>query len=274
MGRKTTATRRRPGTTRRRAVNRRSVNRRRRPSRAAPRRPVLAVTLLVVAAFFLAGLTWRVLHAPVEAVRIAGDLTRVEHEEVRAAVVAALQSAVTGVSDIAEAIRDLDWARDASVRRVWPQTLQVWVERAAITARWGEDRYLTTGGEVVAAPGPPLGTLPNLSGTLSSGAETMRVYEMLSDRLAAHGIGLTSLEETALGGWRLTLDTGATVLLGADDLAGRIDRVLVVYEDALRDRAHDVARLDARYGSGVAVRWRADGERPMGGEALARVAGK
>lgn len=236
---------------------------------------MLAVTLLVVAAFFLAALTWRVLQAPVEAVRIAGDLTRVEHEEVRAAVVGALQSAVTSVSDIAEAIKDLDWARDASVRRVWPQTLQVWVERAAITARWGEDRYLTTGGEVVAAPEPPLEALPNLSGTLSSGAETMRVYEMLSGRLAAHGIGLTSLEETALGGWRLTLDTGATVLLGADDLAGRIDRVLVVYEDALRDRADEVARLDARYGSGVAVRWRPDGERPAGDAgALARVAGK
>ena len=146
MGRKATATRRRAGATRRRPVNRR-----RRSPRAA-RKPVLAVTLLVVAAFFLAGLTWRVLQAPVDAVRIAGDLTRVEHEEVRAAVVAALQSAVTGVSDIAEAVRDLDWARDASVRRVWPQTLQVWVERAAITARWGEDRYLTTGGEVVAAP--------------------------------------------------------------------------------------------------------------------------
>lgn len=260
---------------RRRAVKRRPANRRRRPPRATRRRPILAVTLLVVAAFLLAGLTWRVLQAPVEAVRIAGDLTRVEHEEVRAAVVAALQSAVTSVSDIAESIKDLDWARDASVRRVWPQTLQVWVERAAITARWGEDRYLTTGGEVVAAPQPPLEPLPNLSGTLSSGAETMRVYQMLSNRLAAHGIGLTSLEETALGGWRLTLDTGATVLLGTEDLAGRIDRVLVVYEDALRDRTHEVARLDARYGSGVAVRWRPDGERPMGGAgALARVAGK
>jgi len=232
-------------------------------------------TLFVVAAFCLAGLTWRVLHAPVEAVRIAGDLTRVEHEEVRAAVVSALQSAMTSVSDIAAAIENLDWARDASVRRVWPQTLQVWVERAAITARWGEDRYLTTGGDVVAAPEPPLEALPNLSGTLSSGVETMRVYEMLSGRLAAHGIGLTSLEETDLGGWRLTLDTGATVLLGAEDLAGRIDRVLIVYEDALRDRTHEVARLDARYGSGVAVRWRPDGERPVAGDqALTRVAGK
>lgn len=215
-------------------------------------------TLLAAAAFVLAGVAWRVLQAPVEAVRIAGDLTRVEHEEVRSTVVAALRSAVTGVSDIAAAIEDLDWARYAHVRRVWPNTLQVWVERAALTARWGEDRYLTTGGEVVAAPEPPQALLPNLTGTLSSGVETMRVYEMLSHRLAGHGIGLASLEETALGGWRLTLHNGATVLLGAEDLAARMDRVLVVYEDALRDRADQVQRLDARYGTGVAVRWRPD----------------
>ena len=270
MGRPAPSTRRRAGTTRRR-----SRNRRRRTPPATPWRSAALAALLVVAAFFLAGLTWRVLHAPVEAVRIAGDLTRMEHEEVRAAVVATLQSAMTSVSDIAGAIENLDWARDVSVRRVWPRTLRVWVERAAITARWGQDRYLTAGGDVVAAPEPPLEALPNLSGTLSSGPETMRVYEMLSGRLAAHGIGLTSLEETALGGWRLTLDTGATVLLGAEDLAGRIDRVLIVHEDAVRDRAREVARLDARYGSGVAVRWRPRAERPAGGaDALARVAGQ
>ena len=116
---------------------------------------------------------------------------------------------------------------------------------------------------------PPAAVLPNLSGTLSSGADAMRLYEMLSDRLAAHGIGLARLEQTALGGWRLTLEDGTVVLLGTEDLAARMDRVLIVYEDALRGRAHEVERLDARYGSGVAVRWRADG---AGADLLAAVA--
>ncbi len=248
-----------------RKARRRSAQRSRRAARTAPWKSALVATLLAAVAFFLAGVAWRVLQAPVEAVRIAGDLTRVEHEEVRATVVAALRSAVTSVSDVAAAIEGLDWTRYAHVRRVWPNTLQVRVERAALTARWGEDRYLTTGGEVVAAPEPPRAPLPNLTGTLSSGVETMRVYEMLSHRLAGHGIGLASLEETALGGWRLTLDNGATVLLGAEDLAARMERVLVVYEAALRDRADQVQRLDARYGSGVAVRWRPAAARLVAG---------
>ena len=255
------ATRTTTKTPKRRAVpaGRRAKPRGRASGRATPWRSACVATLLVAVVFVLAGVAWRVLQAPVEAVRIAGDLTRVEHEQVRAAVVATLRSAVNGVSDVATAIEDLGWARDAHVRRVWPRTLQVWVERDALTARWNEDRYLTTSGEVVAAPVPPAAVLPNLSGTLSSGADAMRLYEMLSDRLAAHGIGLARLEQTALGGWRLTLEDGTVVLLGTEDLAARMDRVLIVYEDALRGRAHEVERLDARYGSGVAVRWRADG---------------
>ncbi len=238
-----------------------------------PWRSAVVAMLLVAVVFVLAAGAWRVLQAPVEAVRIAGDLTQIEHEEVRAAVVATLRSAVDDVAEIASAIEELGWARDAQVRRVWPQTLQVRVERDALTARWGEDRYLTTSGEVVAAPAPPEAALPNLSGTLSSGSETMRVYEMLSDRLVGHGLGLAQLEETALGGWRLTLDNGVIVLLGTEDLAARMDRALIVYEDALRGRADDLTRLDARYGSGVAVRWRPDRGGPAADtNALARVA--
>ena len=264
----------RPANARRDAPARRPARRRGPPPRPrVPWHAVIVSTLSVAVVFVLAGVAWRVLQAPVEAVRIAGDLTRVEHEEVRAAVVSTLRSAVRDVAEIASAIEELGWARDAQVRRVWPQTLQVWVERDALTARWGEDRYLTTNGEVVAAPVAPEAALPNLSGTLSSGSETMRVYEMLSDRLAAHGIGLARLEETALGGWRLTLRNGVTVLLGTEDLAARMDRVLIVYEEALRHRADDLTRLDARYGSGVAVRWRPDRGGPAADtNVLARVA--
>ncbi len=259
----------------RRSRSARAARRRARAARRQGFRSLLVSTLLASAVFFIAGLAWRVLEAPVDAVRIVGDLSRIEHEEVRTAVVAALQSTMTGVSDIAAAIEELDWARDAHVRRVWPHTLQVWVERAALTARWGEDHYLTTSGEVVEAPKPPGAPLPHLTGTLSSGAETMRIYEMLSDQLTAHGLRLATLEQTVLGGWRLTLGNGAIVLLGSEDLVGRMGRVLAVYEDAPSDRADRVERFDARYGSGVAVRWRSDGGPGLGGtEAVATLAGK
>ena len=201
---------------------------------------------------------WRFLDTPVELVRIAGDLTEIERQEIRAAVIETLDSAVTSVVDVVAAIESLGWTRDTRVRRIGSGVIDVSVKREALAARWGNAEYVTTAGEVVGAPGLPdqEETLPTLSGDFSTSGEAMQVYGKLSARLAGLGLTLKSLEETEVGGWRLILDDDVTVLLGSRDINGRLDRVLAVYADALTHQMHKVDRIDARYGSGVAVRWR------------------
>ncbi len=201
---------------------------------------------------------WRFLDTPVELVRIAGDLTEIERQEIRAAVIETLDSAVTSVVDVVAAIESLGWTRDTRVRRIGSGVIDVSVKREALAARWGNAEYVTTAGEVVGAPGLPdqEETLPTLSGAFSTSGEAMQVYGKLSARLAGLGLTLKSLEETEVGGWRLILDDDVTVLLGSRDINGRLDRVLAVYADALTHQMHKVDRIDARYGSGVAVRWR------------------
>ena len=218
------------------------------------------VAALMLAAVVGVGTTalWRFLDTPVELVRIAGDLTEIERREIRAAVIETLDSAVTSVVDVVAAIESLGWTRDTRVRRIGSGVIDVSVKREALAARWGNAEYVTTAGEVVGAPGLPdqEETLPTLSGTFSTSGEAMQVYGKLSARLADLGLTLKSLEETEVGGWRLILDDDVTVLLGSQDINGRLDRVLAVYANALTYRMEKVDRIDARYGSGVAVRWR------------------
>ena len=218
---------------------------------------VAALMLVAVAGAGTAGL-WHFLDTPVELVRIAGDLTEIERQEIRAAVIETFDSAVTGVVDVVAAIEALGWTRDTRVRRIGSGVIDVSVKREGLAARWGNAEYVTTAGEVVGALGPPdpEETLPKLSGTLSTSGEAMQVYGKLSARLADLGLMLKALEETEVGGWRLILDDDVTVLLGAEDINGRLERVLAVYADALTHQMEKVDRIDARYGSGVAVRWR------------------
>ena len=235
---------------------------------------------------------WRFLDTPVELVRIAGDLTEIERQEIRAAVIETLinhalaaaggapaiagagvaagaiagaaaaafagAAAAAAAPAIVAAIESLGWTRDTRVRRIGSGVIDVSVKREALAARWGNAEYVTTAGEVVGAPGLPdqEETLPTLSGAFSTSGEAMQVYGKLSARLAGLGLTLKSLEETEVGGWRLILDDDVTVLLGSRDINGRLDRVLAVYADALTHQMHKVDRIDARYGSGVAVRWR------------------
>lgn len=201
---------------------------------------------------------WRFLDRPVELVRIVGDLTDIERQEIRAAVIDTLDSAVTSAGDVVSAIDALGWTRDTRVRRDGPGMINVSVKREALAARWGNAEYVTTAGEVVGAPGPTTWeeTLPTLSGNLFTSGEVMQLYGKLSGRLADLGLSLKGLEETDVGGWQLILEDDVTVLLGTRDINGRLERVLAVYADALTHRMEKVDRIDARYGSGVAVRWR------------------
>ena len=223
-----------------------------------PLKSLISALMMVAVVAAATTALWRLLDSPVERVRIAGDLTEVERREIRAAVAEALDSAVTGAVDMVAAIEGLGWTRDAQVRRVGPGVIDVSVKREALAAQWGNAAYVTTAGEVVGAPGSPdpEQPLPKLYGSLSASDEVMDVYDKLSGRLADVGLKLKILEETKVGDWQLLLGNDVTVLLGAEDINLRLERVLAVYANALAHQMDKVDRIDARYGSGVAVRWR------------------
>lgn len=199
----------------------------------------------------------------VKTVRLAGDLTHGEGQEVQAAVAEILaRPRFNGASDVARAVQDLDWVRDVQVRRLWPDVLHVTVSRQTLAARWGDDDelYLTTGGNVVALPpedrDPLLRGLPVLKASHASSAEAMRLNTLLDEIAGAGNLTLDRLEQDDTGNWIATVAGGVEVVLGNTSLGERFRRFLVVHQGALETEIMRVARVDARYETGVAVRWR------------------
>jgi len=221
------------------------------------------LTFIAIAAALGAGAHGVVafLRAPVEVVRIEGNLTEAEQDQVRSVVMETLQDPMADVNDVVDELSTLGWSRDVRVRRVWPGAIHVRMEHETLSAQWGEGSYLTTSGEVVDLPAPPDEPLPALRGKLSEPVAAMQTFQVLDEDLAAAGLGLRSLAENDLGEWRLELSNGLSVLLGERDLKTRLERFLVVYDKALAGQLDRVELVDARYESGVAVRWRRDGER-------------
>ena len=200
----------------------------------------------------------------VKTVRLAGDLTHAEGQEVQAAVAGVLaRPGFDGASDVVRAVEDLDWVRDVHVRRLWPDVLHVTVSRQTLAARWGDDGelYLTTGGNVVALPpedrDPLLRRLPVLKASHASSAEAMRLNTLLDEIARTGNLTLDRLEQNESGTWVATVAGGVEVVLGNASLRERFRRFQVVYQRALKTEIARVAQVDARYGTGVAVRWRA-----------------
>lgn len=223
------------------------------------------VTMLLVGAAVLGGLrfanalaTWNV-----KTVRLAGELTLAEGQEVQEAVAGTLaQAGFNGAGDVARAVQGLGWVRDVQVRRLWPDMLDVRVSRQTLAARWGDVglSYLTTGGNVVSVPpdegDPVLRDLPVLKASHATSAEAMRLYTLLDGIARTGDLRLDRLEQNAGGKWIATVAGSVEVVLGSAELGERFRRFLVVHERVLGHGIADVERVDARYEAGVAVRWR------------------
>lgn len=203
------------------------------------------------------GLAWVKLNQPVRTVRVVGELTPGEQNEIRTAIEASLGQGLLGINlaSVQADIHSLSWPRKVTVRRAWPTALEIHVEKDLAVAVWGDAGYLTSDGRVMQFPDVAKG-LPGFVCARSRPPEAMEVYGLLQQTLMNTNLQVSVLRESELGEWEVELDNGLRVLLGRQALADRMRRFSLAFEHELHDRFDMVRYVDARYANGVAVRWK------------------
>src|SRR5712671_2658738 len=166
--------------------------------------------------------------------------------------------------EIRTALEKLPWVRRASVRRVWPDRLEVGFEEHTPLARWGNDALVNTYGEPFhgsAGPiqlpgGSELAALPLLIGTPGSEREVALRYMRFAAVVAPLGAPVERLVLTQRFAWQLRLAGGLDIMLGRDaDLAEeRLRRFVAVYEATLKKMSRRHEYVDLRYPNGFALR--------------------
>lgn len=197
------------------------------------------------------------LDAPVARVKVSGQLDGAESQQIRRAVRQTVDGGLLSadLDKLRSSILDLGWPRAVTIRRSWPDSLEIAVEKPTVVARWN-DAYLSSDGRIVQLPGTRR-NLPIFDCSLSEPRFSMEVFHRLSEASALHGLVIETLEENELGEWSLTFEQGLALTLGAENLTERLDRFLIVYQQHLENRLAEIAQVDARYDNGVAVSWRA-----------------
>lgn len=192
---------------------------------------------------------------PMGRVRIDGEIRHMPPDSLKQAVASQLTDSFFGLDleQVRTTLEALPWVAQASVRRVWPGTLEVWVEERQALAQWGE-RGLVTPEGVVFLPEPesmPEGLI-GLDGPKGSGPEVVNRYRWLRERLAPHQLEIARLTLNARGAWTLELKDGPLLQLGKRDLEARLDLFLRHYP-GLRQQGMP-RTVDLRYPNGFAAR--------------------
>ncbi len=167
------------------------------------------------------------------------------------------------LDNVRAAFEKLPWVRKASVRRRWPDGVEVAIEEHVPAARWqnssGEARLVNDHGEVFAAT-LPLGhvSLPVFGGPEGSIPLILERFHEFSAVLAPLGRTLRVVVLSPRLAWQLKLDDGLALELGRDQtnnpIHDRLERFVGIYNEAKARSTASIVSIDMRYPNGFALR--------------------
>jgi cell division protein FtsQ len=193
---------------------------------------------------------------PVQRISVTGELEHTQSEVVQDMVQPALAGGFLNadLQYIRKQLEGLPWIYQATVRRKWPNALEIHVVEQLPIARWGEDGFLNHEGQVFrSGKADQAQTLPMLQGPEGTAETLMANYQRLMELLAPLGLSVEQLAVDERGEIRAVLGGGIELVVGSEDFLERIQRFVGIYRRELAPRADEVERVDLRYPSGIAV---------------------
>lgn len=198
-------------------------------------------------------------HFPIRSVRVYG-LNHIEKNEVQGLLTPLLTH---GFFDInIEYIRDRllqhPWAAEISVRRHWPDGVDVTILERKAAALWENKALLSTTGDLFSPKQETYpANLPILSGPPGKQMLMLDYFNEINRILSPLRANISYLELTPYLTWKVKLNNGMTVQMGHKDILVRLSQFVRVYPKIIGDHAVDVDSIDLRYPNGMAVRWKA-----------------
>lgn len=204
---------------------------------------------LYCALYFAIRLPW----FEIKTVQIKGELAHVTQEQLFAVVRGLEGNFFTLDLDKARSrFEKLPWVRGASLRRQWPDRLEVVLEEQVPVARWGSGGLVNAYGEVYAAEGGA--GLPLFSGPAGTSQDIAKAYSAFKRMLEPIRRLPVQVQMTARRSWQIKLDDGSVLALGRERLEARLKRFVAAYDRALGGQPWPLDYVDLRYDNGFALR--------------------
>lgn len=213
----------------------------------------LHLLFVVLAMYALVIFVVRLPLFPLKKVEIQGEVLNTSQEQIGAL----LHSNFRGnfftfdLERLRNAFALLPWVRNSSVRRVWPDRLEVAIEEHRVLARWGERALVNSYGEVYAAASDL--HLPVFNGPEGTSHEVTERYGEFSEILRPLSRRVRELHLSDRRAWTVSLDDGMLLELGREHAHERLSRFVSAYPKAIASLRVLPKRVDLRYQNGFAV---------------------
>lgn len=214
---------------------------------------------------FLYASVYVVVHLPIfplRQVKVDGELNHVTREQIKLIVGRYIQGNffTLDLEKTRDAFQKLPWARTVSVRRRWPDRLEVVIEEHKELARWGNIALVNTYGELFHAASDS--DLPVFFGPGDGVHEVAEHYAIYSQMISGTGMKIAEIALTPRRAWQIKTDTNLTIELGREQMEARLTKFAGLYKRLQSTLGEHVLYADLRYPNGFAIR-KAAGETPL-----------
>ena len=225
-----------------------------------PRRGARALLASMIALGVAVPIVAGVVTLPVRSVKISGEFVHVSRSDIERAVEPMLASGLVRID--LDALRrvtlEVPGVREATVRRVWPDGLEIWVVERVAVARWGSGGYLEIDGTHFApADGASVEVLPVLSGPEGRHRQVLDLHIALARALEPFDMRIVATELSPRGVLYATLDNGPRLVMRPAAVDREFETFARTLATVMAGRLHEVSRVDFRYPTGFAVRMKA-----------------
>lgn len=206
---------------------------------------------------FMYGAIFVVVHLPIfplREIRVEGQLAHVTREQVKLISSRYIHGNffTLDLEKTRNAFQKLPWARNVSVRRRWPDQLQVVIEEHRELARWGSIAMVNTYGELFHAASDT--DLPVFYGPGDGVHEVAEHFGSFNQALLGTNMKVNQLTLTPRRSWEIKTNTGLVMAVGREQMEARIAKFTSVYDKTIASFGNRVKYVDLRYPNGFAVR--------------------
>ena len=196
---------------------------------------------------------------PVNKIRVHGEFVNVDEAMLHLAVTNVVAGGYfnVDVGKVREVVEKLAWVSEASVRRVWPDTLSVSIVEQKPIAVSKEAGLINASGDVFKPEKKiSVATLPVFEGEQKLNKLMLSKYHKINSLLETIDKKIVFLKLDARHALELTLNNSLKIVLGRDDAIKRLERFILIYDKVLAKHAADIDFIDLRYTNGMAVSWK------------------
>ncbi|VAW72337.1 Cell division protein FtsQ [hydrothermal vent metagenome] len=220
---------------------------------------LVIIGFILLALGLLAGKILNDKTLPIRNVQIGGEFKHVGKKDIQKKIDRLVHGNffTVDIRKIQDIIQSHVWVDKVSIRRVWPDTLRIFINEKKPIARWSSKGLVSASGKLFKVPvRKAYRLLPLFVGPKNY--YPIMVTKFLRYKILFTDIGLSIRQVTVTSrrAWRIRLSNGIEVRLGRSNMDFRVTRLVKIYQSVLGKVSNNVRAIDMRYTNGFAVKWK------------------